>query len=135
MCGHEVASDNWHTPDQIKAIRENERLGGSVVDEADEMDGVDSNEAMPFVEWLLKYDAESNEALQKVTYAYEKLNRCRQEGRRGSIVVWEKCASGHVDRVMSYWTDYHASAPTGESQPVARASVERYCRQRMRPPQ
>lgn len=83
--------------------------------------------------WLLKYDAESNEALQKVTYAYEKLNRCRQEGRRGSIVVWEKCASGHVDRVMSYWTDYHASAPTGELQPVARASVERYCRQRMRP--
>lgn len=135
LAGKSMYFTGMHFLDLQQAVRENERLGGSVVDEADEMDGADSNEAMPFVEWVLKYDAEIKEVLQKVVYAYEKLDWCRREGRRGSIVMWEKCASGHVDRVMSYWTDYHASFPIGESQPVARASVEHYCRQLTHRPQ
>lgn len=135
LAGKSMYFTGRHFLDLQQAVRENDRLGGLVVAEADEMGETDSNEAMPFVEWVLKYDAEINKVFQKVAYAYEKLERCRQEGRRGSIVMWERCASGHIERVMSFWTDYHASVPTGESKLVACAQVERYCRQLMHRPQ
>lgn len=135
LAGKSMYFTGTHFLDLQQAVRENDRLGGSVVAGADEMGETDSNEAMPFVEWVLKHDAEAKAVLQKVVYAYEQLDRCRQEGRRGSIVMWERCASGHIERVMSFWTDYHESVPAGESKPVACAQVERYCRQSMHRPQ
>lgn len=127
LAGKEMYFTGTHFVDLRQAVIENESSGSvdHLIGDVDE-----GGNKKSFVEWLRGYDTTVEHILDKVTEAYKNLDQCRIKGKIPGIVMWSTSAKGYVDRVMSFWKDYHAECPSGESEPEARVSVEHYCQKR-----
>lgn len=129
LSGKNLYFTGTHFVDLRQAVLEDERLCGAddLTESGNELD-VQEN-VMGFVDWYLSYDKTGKLALAQISNTLAHIKGCRQQNRKRGVIMWETCLGCYIKKVMSFWPDYHARFPSGESEPVAQQSVERHCRE------
>ena len=129
LSGETLYFTGTHFVDLRQAVLEDERLG-RLDDSTESGNEADVQEnVMGFVDWYLSYDKTGKLALAQISNALAHIKECRQQYKKGGVVMWETCMGRYIKKVMSFWPDYHARFPSGESEPEAQLSVERHSRE------
>lgn len=129
LTGKTLYFTGTHFVDLRQSVLEDERLGGPDDSTESENMAAAQENVMGFVDWYLSHNKTGKLALAQISHSLAKIKECRQQNRKGGVVMWETCSGRYIKEVMSFWSDYHARFPFGESEPEARLSVERRSRE------
>lgn len=129
LTGKTLYFTGTHFVDLRQSVLEDERLGGPDDSTESENMAAAQENVMGFVDWYLSHNKTGKLALAQISHSLAKIKECRQQNRKGGVVMWETCSRRYIKEVMSFWSDYHARFPFGESEPEARLSVERRSRE------